>query len=157
LILWSPPRIVGVTGNLVHPNVKDPEAQVGPDSWITEIWTYMKDTILPDDSASTDQIVHITKRYTLVEGDLYWHGAKDILMRCITQQKGCELLREIHGGKCGNHASSYMLVGKAFQCGFYWPIAIQDAIELIKTCKACQFHAKQIHTPVQTLQMISPS
>jgi transposase InsO family protein len=27
----------------------------------------------------------------------------------------------------------------------------------VKTCKACQFHAKQIHTPAQTLQMILPS
>jgi transposase InsO family protein len=27
----------------------------------------------------------------------------------------------------------------------------------VKTCKACQFHTKQIHTPAQTLQMIPPS
>jgi hypothetical protein len=30
--------------------------------------------------------------------------------------------------------------------GFYWPIGIQDAVELVKTCWACQFHAKQIYT-----------
>jgi transposase InsO family protein len=29
--------------------------------------------------------------------------------------------------------------------------------ELVKTCKTCQFHAKQIHTPTQALQMIPPS
>jgi hypothetical protein len=28
---------------------------------------------------------------------------------------------------------------------------------LVKSCKACQFHAKQIHTPAQALQMIPPS
>ena len=50
-----------------------------------------------------------------------------------------------------------MLVGKAFRHGFYWPAALQDAAELVKFCKACQFHAKQIHTPAQTLQMIPPS
>jgi hypothetical protein len=27
----------------------------------------------------------------------------------------------------------------------------------VKTCKACQFHTKQIHMPAQTLQMILPS
>jgi hypothetical protein len=27
----------------------------------------------------------------------------------------------------------------------------------VKTCKACQFHTKQIHMPEQTLQMILPS
>jgi hypothetical protein len=28
---------------------------------------------------------------------------------------------------------------------------------MVKSCKACQFHAKQIHTPTQALQMIPPS
>jgi len=67
------------------------------------------------------------------------------------------LLAEIHGGECGNHSSSRTLVGKAFRHGFYWPTALQDAAELVRSCKACQFHAKQIHTPAQTLQMIPPS
>ena len=28
---------------------------------------------------------------------------------------------------------------------------------MVKSCKACQFHAKQIHKPAQALQMIPPS
>jgi transposase InsO family protein len=60
-------------------------------------------------------------------------------------------------GECGNHASSRTLVGKAFQHGFYWPTALQDVVELVKTYKACQFHAKQIHILAQMLQMIPPS
>jgi hypothetical protein len=39
----------------------------------------------------------------------------------------------------------------------YWPTALQDAAELVKSYKACQFLAKQIHTPAQALQMIPPS
>jgi hypothetical protein len=71
LIPWSPPRIIDVMGGSVHPGVQDPEAQVSPDIWITEIRTYLKDNILPDDSGSADQIARLAKRYTLVEGDLY--------------------------------------------------------------------------------------
>jgi hypothetical protein len=93
----------------------------------------------------------------MVEWDLYRRGANGVLMRCITWEDGCELLTEIHGGECGNHASSRTLVGEAFQHGLYWPTSLQDAIELVKRCEACQFHAKRIHTPVQTLQMIPPS
>jgi hypothetical protein len=48
-------------------------------------------------------------------------------------------------------ANTRMLVGKAFQHDFHWPTAIQDAVELVKTCRACYFHAKQIYTPAQTL------
>jgi hypothetical protein len=78
-------------------------------------------------------------------------------MWCITRDEGCELLTEVHEGECGNHASSHMLVGKSFWHGFYWPTALQDAVELVKTYKACQFHIKQIHMPAPMLQMIPPS
>jgi hypothetical protein len=78
----------------------------------------------------------------MVEGDFYRHGANDILMRCITRAEGCELLVEVHGGEYDNHASPRMLVSKAFRYGFYWPTTILDAVELVKTCRACQFHAK---------------
>jgi hypothetical protein len=54
----------------MHPGAQDLEPQVGSDTWITEIQTYLKDNILPDDSASADQIAHVAKRYTPVEGDL---------------------------------------------------------------------------------------
>jgi hypothetical protein len=99
LISWSPQRNIGITGDFVHCNAQDSEAQVGPDTWITEIQTYLKDNILPDDHASTEWIVHVAKRYTLVEGDLYQRGANDILMWCITWEEGCELLIEVHGGE----------------------------------------------------------
>jgi hypothetical protein len=103
----------------VHPSAQDPEAHIGPNTQITEIQTYLKDNILPDDSAFADQIAHLAKRYTLVEGALYRCGTNGILMRCISREECCELLAEVHGGECRNHASSRMLVGKAFWHGFY--------------------------------------
>jgi ribonuclease HI len=157
ILPWSQPRILGVTGDYMHPGVQDPEAQVGLNTWITEIWTYLKDNILPDDMDFADRIARLAKRFMLVEGDLYRCVTNGVLMRCITREEGCELLTEAQGGECGNHASSCTLVGKAFRHGFYWPTALQDAVELVKTCKACQFHDKQIHMPAQTLQMIPPS
>jgi hypothetical protein len=55
----------------MHPSGQDPEAQVGPDTWITEIQTYLKDNILPDDSAFADRITRLDKRYALVECNIY--------------------------------------------------------------------------------------
>jgi hypothetical protein len=84
LLPWSPPRVVGITGDSVHPGAQDPEAQAGLDTWITEIWTYLKDNILSDNMTSADRIARLAKRYTLVEGDLYQRGTNSVLMRCIT-------------------------------------------------------------------------
>jgi hypothetical protein len=55
----------------------------------------------------------------LVEGDLYRCGTNDVLMRCIIQEDGYELLVQIHEGEWGNHTSSRMLVSKVFWHGFY--------------------------------------
>jgi hypothetical protein len=126
----------------VHLGAQDPEAQVDPDTWIMEIWTYLKDNILSDDSASADRIACLAKRYALVEGDLYRRGANGILMWCISREEGCELLAEVHGGEYGNYASSRTLVDKAIQHEFYWSTVLQDAVQLVKTYRACQFHAK---------------
>jgi hypothetical protein len=104
--------------------VPQPVSQSGPDAWIFEIWNYQKENILPEDHVSAERIVRLAKRYTLVEGNLYRRGANGILMRCITQEEGRELLTEIHGGECGSHSSSHTLVGKAFRHGFYWPTAL---------------------------------
>jgi hypothetical protein len=144
-------------GEPATPLAPQPIAQSGPDAWISEIRDYLKENILPEDHVSAERIVWLAKRYTVVEGDLYCRDANGILMRCITQEEGHEQLTEIHGGECGSHSSSRTLVGNAFRHGFYCPIALQDAAELVKSCKACQFHAKQIHTPTQALQMIPPS
>jgi ribonuclease HI len=142
----DPPRLVCATAgpaNLVAPQ---PMSQSGPDAWISEIWDYLKENILPEDHVAAERIVRLAKRYTVVEGDLYRRDVNGILMRCITQEEGHELLTEIHGGECGSHSASRTLVGKAFRHGFYWPTALQDAAEMVKSCEACQFHAKQIHT-----------
>jgi hypothetical protein len=74
-----------------------------------DIYTYLKDNILPYDSASIDRIAW----------DLYRRSVNAVLMWCICREEGCELLAEVHGGECENHASSCTLVGKAFQHGFY--------------------------------------
>jgi hypothetical protein len=155
--LQNPPKTVCTTGGPAGPLVPQPVSQSGPEAWIFEIQDYIKENILPKDHVSAECIVWLAKRYTVVEGDLYRHGAIGILMWCITQEEGRELLAEIHGGECESHSSSRTLVGKAFRPGFYWPTALQDATEMVKSCKACQFHAKQIHTLAQALQMIPPS
>jgi ribonuclease HI len=155
--LQNPPKTVCAIGGPAYPLAPQPVSQSGPDAWISEIQDYLKENILPKDHVSAERIVRLAKRHTVVEGDLYRCGANDILMWCITQEEDLELLMEIHGGECGSHSSSRTLVGKAFRHGFYWPTALQDAAEMVKSCKACQFHAKQIHTPAQALQMIPPS
>src|SRR5438105_13490493 len=86
--------------------------------------------------------------------ELYHRSASGILMRCISEEDGRKLLKEILSGICGNHAASRTLVGKAYRQGFFWPTAVTDADELVRKCEGYQYFARQIHVPAQELQTI---
>jgi transposase InsO family protein len=45
-------------------------------------------------------------------------------------------------------------VGNAFRQGFYWPPAVADANEVVRTCEGCKFYARKTHLPAHTLQTI---
>ena len=92
--------------------------------------------------------------YQFVDDTLYRRRPNGVKLKCIFQEEGKELLVEIHKSLCGSHIGSRALVGKAFPQGFYWPIALQDAVELLTKCEACQSHSKNIHLPAQALQTI---
>jgi hypothetical protein len=77
-----------------------------------------------------------------------------IYQKCIEPEEGTELLREIHQGECGHHASSRALVAKAFRHGFYWPTAKQNAEQLVKQCNGCQRFSKHRNTPAAALKTI---
>jgi hypothetical protein len=85
------------------------------------------------------------------------NAKEEVLMKCITQEAGIQLLHEIHSGTCNNHAASWTLVGKAFRAGFYWPSAMADAEKLVHRCDGCQFFAKRIHVPAHEIQTIPAS
>jgi hypothetical protein len=57
----DPPRSVcAIEGptNLLAPL---PVSQSGPDAWISKIWDYLKESILPEDHVSAERIVRLAK------------------------------------------------------------------------------------------------
>jgi hypothetical protein len=107
-----------------------------------DIRGFLKENILPKDSAAAEWVTRHSKFYAMIDGDLYWRNTDGVLLRgCISREEGGELLTDIHEGECGSHSSSRMMVGKAYRQGFYWPTALEDAAEMARHCRACQFHA----------------
>jgi ribosomal protein L28 len=82
------------------------------------------------------------KGYILKDDNLFKLGVCAPLLKCISQEQGIELMKEIHSGMCGSHIAARALAGKAFRQGFYWTMAKIDAEQIVKTSKACQFTTK---------------
>src|SRR5438876_4038658 len=71
-----------------------------------------------DAVGSTSWLEEKSSIYVVVGGEeLYHRSASGVLMRCISEEDGRKLLKKIHSGICGNHATSRTLVGKAFSGG----------------------------------------
>jgi hypothetical protein len=73
----------------------------------------------------------------VVNGELYKSGVNEPWLRCITSEKGLELLREIHSGFGGAHIGTRALAGMAIKQGLYWPTINIDAKTLVRQCEAC--------------------
>jgi hypothetical protein len=86
---------------------------------VEAIWTkpylaYLVRGELPEDPIHRRQVMRCSKAFTIINGELYKHSTAGVLQRCIAQENGIALLREIHEGTCGHHASSRTLIAKAF-------------------------------------------
>jgi hypothetical protein len=136
--------------------IDEPTQQPAYD-WMSPIKTYLDNQSPSDDNAEVERIVHKSIMYHLIDGVLYQQGTNGIMMKCISREEGIELLEDIHKGVCGSHSSWRSIIGKAFRHGFYWPTAKDDAIEVVKKCKDCQFFRKQTMKHVNPLQPIDIS
>jgi transposase InsO family protein len=171
--LFKPSASPPTTGSELPPALPPPPEQGAPDfgpssgdrvllalarqegvDWILELKAFLVSGKLPEEESEAERIVRQASRYCIKDGDLYRRRPNGVALKCISTHQGQELLRDIHAGECGHHASALTLAGKAYRNGFYWPSALWDAAEMVKRCEVCQFHAKQIHQPAQELQTI---
>jgi ribonuclease HI len=125
------------------------------EDWRAKYIAWMDRGELPSDRPEARRITRMAKSFTLIDGELQKHAASGVLQRCIPIPQGREVLRDIHAGVCGHHGASRTLVGNAFRQGFYWPTAVADASEVVRTCEGCQFYARKTNLPAHALETIS--
>jgi hypothetical protein len=114
-----------------EPSIKEEKAKIVsvvkiPD-WRAEIIAYLRGHYEPQSELEEKRLKQRAKGYAVVNRELYKSGVTEPWLRCITSEKGIELLKEIHSGFCGAHIGTRALAGKAIKQGFYWPTINIDA------------------------------
>jgi ribonuclease HI len=122
--------------------------------WLDKYIAWMDRGELPSDLSEARRIARMVKSFTIIDGELYKRAASGILQRCVPIPEGRELLRDIHADICDHHAAPSTLVDNAFRQGFYWPTAVADAREIVRTCEGCQFYTRKSNLPAHVLQTI---
>jgi hypothetical protein len=122
--------------------------------WTKPYLAYLIRGELPEDTLHHRQIMRRSKAFTIIQGELYKCSTTGALQRCIAPEDGIALLRDIHEGTCGHHASSSTLIAKAFCSGFYWLSALHDAKSIVQQCDAGQRFTMKPHAPASELRTI---
>jgi ribonuclease HI len=143
------------------PSIKETKPKIvnvveAPD-WRAEIMAYLRGHYEPQDELEEKRLKQRARGYTVVNRELYKSGVIEPWLRCITSEKGLELLKEIHSGFCGAHIGTRALASKTIKQGFYWPTINIDAKKLVRECEACQKTTNQQNLPSMPVHIIPPS
>jgi hypothetical protein len=115
------------------PGSRDVLMAEAEDDWCLDFITYIVEKHVPEDKVERENVIRRSANYVVISTELYRSSASNgVLMKCILRSEGLQLLQEIHGGECGNHAASANLVGKNIRSGFYRPTALADAQDLVR-------------------------
>ena len=145
--------------HLPKPSVNVDNKEVSPKMfepiWMDPIYGYLVDRIFPSDPNEASKLKTRSSRFTIHRGTLYRRGFSTPILKCIGKEDVNYMIREVHEGICGNHIGAKSLAEKTLRQGYYWPIMLKDAMELVKKCKICQEHAQISHLPSEPLTSIT--
>ena len=123
-----------------HESVEFIKAEEQGMPWFSDFANYLAKGVVVE-GMSTQQkkkFFRDANRYIWDDPYLYRMGGDRILRRCVSRDEGFNILRHCHEGLTGGHHGHHTTAQKVFDCGFYWPSVMKDALEFVKQCDACQ-------------------
>ncbi|XP_074337018.1 uncharacterized protein LOC141674193 [Apium graveolens] len=127
------------------------------ETWMTPILAYIRKGILLEDKFKARRLRYQAARYVIYDEVLYKRGFNQPLLRCVEEEEGNYILREVHKGICGNHSGGSSLAMNVLRQGYYWPTMKEDAMNFVKACDRCQRFANYSSMPATLLTpMASP-
>jgi hypothetical protein len=103
------------TGSIAEPE----EVMMIEETWMQPYLAYMMNKTLLKDTVKARRIIQRSKAFVILQRKLYKKSITGVLQRCVTPQEGQDILKDIHAGVCGHHASNIAIAAKAFHAGFY--------------------------------------
>ena len=88
---------------------------------MTPIISFLQDSHLPQDVEEVKKVRKRAARFTILNDTLYKKGFSMPYLKCIDEEDVEYILKEIHEGVCGDHASPKSLVSKVIRTGYFWP------------------------------------
>ena len=126
-------------------------------SWMDPTVAYLKTSEQPEDKTKARILRLKVACYMLYDDKLYRRGYSMPLLKYATPSKAKYIMREIHGGTCGNHTGGQSLAFKALTQGYYWATMKTNCMEYTGKCdKFQQFTPISKAHPKELTSMTNP-
>ncbi|KAL2928066.1 Gag-Pol polyprotein [Bienertia sinuspersici] len=120
-------------------------------TWMNAIWEFKTRGTLPTDPREARKLRRKAEWFDVFKGDLYKRSYCKPYLKCITPEKGHEVLDDLHKGLCSSHIGGRALAEKVMRLGYFWPALRQDAMDMVTKCEKCQNFGPLIHKPATEL------
>ena len=87
-----------------HDDAPDDSQDECSSEWIEPIKSYISEGKFPSDKWEARKLKAQAARFVLVDEKLYKWLLSGPLMTCVEGEAVCKIMKEIHGGSCGNHS-----------------------------------------------------
>ncbi|KAD0007803.1 hypothetical protein E3N88_44936 [Mikania micrantha] len=129
--------------------------------WFTDLANFLANGVVIEGMTSQQKrkFFRDASKYVWDDPYLYRVGGDRILRRCVSRKEGLDILRHCHEGLTGGHHGHHSTAQKVFDCGFYWPLVVKDALEFVKKCDPCQrignisYKDEMPQNPIQVLEV----
>lgn len=89
---------------------EDPIGILDPIStWMDPIRAYLTDGTLPNDHYQAALLKKRASSFEMRKGELFKKGYLQPLLKCVTSEKGREVLEDLHSGYCASHVGGRLL------------------------------------------------
>ncbi|XP_024198456.1 uncharacterized protein LOC112201765 [Rosa chinensis] len=107
----------------------------------------MVDGLTPEDKVEARRLQLRSAKYTILNRKLYKRAYCFANLKCVTEKEGHKILKDIHGGVCGNHVGARSLAHKALRAGYFWPTMATVAKSVSNSCHKCQMYSNISRAP----------
>ncbi|XP_021596615.1 uncharacterized protein LOC110603218 [Manihot esculenta] len=89
------------------------------ETWMTPVYKFLMEDEFLADELSVKQVRRKSSKYALINCWLYRRSSTQPWLRCITEDEGWEILKDIHERDCESHEGAKTIAQKAFRQGYY--------------------------------------
>jgi ribonuclease HI len=125
--------------------------------WFYDIKHYLETQEYPENASSNDKktLRRLASQFFLNGNVLYKRNYDMVLLRCVDKGEADMLIKEIHEGSFGTHASGHAMARKILRAGYYWLTMEADCFRYARTCHKCQIYADKVHVPPTPLNVLT--